>query len=64
MNEFTEAELLELLTAVADQRSYYKAALKTGSGSQKLYREKYFANDALYKKLQSMLLAIETAETL
>jgi hypothetical protein len=66
MDTFTEAELLELLTAVADQKTYYKRALETATKPHWLvvHKRKLEANEALYKKLQAMLLATETAETL
>ena len=64
---FTEKELLELLTAVADQRTYYRQALAqdTFNGhSADYYRGKLKANCELYNKLHTMLAAVELAEKL
>jgi len=61
---FTENELHELLTAVADQKTYYRQALAQdtfrGHGFD-FYQGKLKANCELYNKLQAMLAAIETA---
>jgi DNA-binding MltR family transcriptional regulator len=66
--DFTENELLELLTAVADQKTYYRQAAAqcradTGHGHT-YYEGKLQANTDLYHKLHAMLAAIELAEKL
>jgi hypothetical protein len=69
--DFTEHELLELLTAVADQRSHYLSIAndKRRMGAltpenQKHYHDKAALSGRLYDRLQAMLLALETSETL
>jgi hypothetical protein len=65
--DFTENELHELLTAVADQRTYYRQALEQGKKeghTLPYYRGKLQANTDLYHKLHTMLAAIELAEKL
>jgi len=61
---FSENELLELITAVADQKTYYRLAISDGRTNEHFityYRHKLKANCELYDKLQAMLAAIETA---
>ena len=64
--DFTENELHELVTALADQKTFYRRALteKIGMGARKLYQEKLAINERLYKHFQSALLAHDTAEKL
>ena len=65
--DFTEEELLELLTAIADQRTYYRQALERGMlrGTHLgYYQGKLKANCELYIKLQTVLMALETSEGL
>ena len=64
--QFTEHELLELVTAVADQKTYYAQAVDTTSCKKlkRFYRDKLALNCSLYATLQAALAASETAEKL
>jgi len=66
MSDFNEAELHNLLTAVADQRTYWKQRRAEAKDARHaaMTAHEYKANDTLYKRLQTLLLAHETAETL
>lgn len=64
--DFTEHELHALVTAVADQRTYWNLRRKEAKCARDAARtaHEFKLNDDLHKKLLAALLAIETAEKL